>query len=64
MSFLEMLRSQLAYVNLHTAMHPGGAIRGQLIEVAAVTPIPEPQTYAMLLAGLGLLAFMTRRRMR
>jgi hypothetical protein len=26
------------------------------------TPIPEPSTYAMLLAGLGLLGFMARRR--
>lgn len=31
--------------------------------VSAVTPpIPEPQTFAMLLAGLNLLGFMTRRR--
>jgi hypothetical protein len=30
--------------------------------ISAVTPpIPEPQTFAMLLAGLGLLGFMTRR---
>ena len=28
----------------------------------AVTPIPEPETYAMLLAGLGLLGFAARRR--
>ena len=27
-----------------------------------VSPIPEPETYAMLLAGLGLLGFMARRR--
>jgi hypothetical protein len=27
-------------------------------------PIPEPETYAMLLAGLGLIGFMTRRRKR
>jgi hypothetical protein len=27
-----------------------------------VTPVPEPETYAMLLAGLGLLGFMARRR--
>lgn len=26
------------------------------------TPVPEPETYAMLLAGLGLVGFMTRRR--
>uniref|UniRef100_UPI0035AF2B4B PEP-CTERM sorting domain-containing protein n=1 Tax=Nitrosomonas sp. TaxID=42353 RepID=UPI0035AF2B4B len=25
-------------------------------------PVPEPQTYAMLLAGLGLLGFMAQRR--
>ncbi len=27
-----------------------------------VTAVPEPETYAMLLAGLGLLGFMARRR--
>lgn len=29
---------------------------------APVTPVPEPETYAMLLAGLGLLGFTARRR--
>jgi hypothetical protein len=28
----------------------------------ATAPIPEPETYAMLLAGLGFLGFMERRR--
>lgn len=28
----------------------------------SVTPVPEPGTYAMLLAGLGVLGFMARRR--
>jgi hypothetical protein len=28
-----------------------------------VSPVPEPQTYAMMLAGLGLLGFSARRRM-
>jgi len=27
-----------------------------------ITAIPEPETYAMLLAGLGLLGFMARSR--
>ncbi|TXT24981.1 MAG: hypothetical protein FD134_1278 [Gallionellaceae bacterium] len=29
---------------------------------SCATPVPEPETYAMLLAGLGLLGFTTRRR--
>jgi PEP-CTERM motif len=30
--------------------------------VVNVTPVPEPQTYALMLAGLGAVAFMARRR--
>ena len=30
--------------------------------VVPTTPVPEPETYAMLLAGLGLMGFMGRRR--
>lgn len=59
MSFLDMLRGGLAYVNVHTVTNPDGAVRGQLIEVSA---IPEPSTYAMLLAGLGMVGFLARRR--
>jgi|SRR5882672_4142958 len=36
--------------------------RWSLTNVSAVTAIPEPETYAMLLAGLGFLGFMARRR--
>ena len=39
---------------------------GQYIQsnwkVSAVSAVPEPETYAMLLAGLGLMGFMVRRR--
>jgi hypothetical protein len=31
-------------------------------QVVVVGTIPEPETYAMLLAGLGLLGFIARRR--
>ncbi len=31
-------------------------------QLSFAAPIPEPETYAMLLAGLGLLSFATRRR--
>jgi hypothetical protein len=38
-----------------------GSLMGEQLPVAAV---PEPQTYAMMLGGLGLLGFMARRRKR
>ena len=40
---------------------PGAAFTVSMID-APVAAIPEPETYAMLLAGLGLLGFMARRR--
>ena len=45
-----------AYVNIHSSTYPGGEIRGFL------APIPEPETYALLLAGLGAVAWAARRR--
>ncbi len=35
---------------------------GQLPSQGSLTPIPEPETYAMLMAGLGLMGFVVRRR--
>ena len=53
------------YVNIHNAAFPNGALRGQLQFVATVSqPIPEPETYALMLAGLGVVGFMARRRAR
>ncbi len=31
-------------------------------EIANVTAVPEPETYALMLAGLGVLGFVARRR--
>ncbi len=46
-----------AYVNIHTpGTYGSGEIRGFL------APIPEPQTYALMLAGLGAVAWASRRR--
>jgi hypothetical protein len=33
-----------------------------MVTVSAVTAVPEPETYAMLLAGLGLVGLVRRRR--
>ncbi len=35
---------------------------GVAFEVAAVTAVPEPETYALFLAGLAAMGFITRRR--
>ena len=48
-----------SYVNIHTpGTYAGGEIRGFLV------PVPEPETYALMLAGLGLLGWTARRRQR
>jgi hypothetical protein len=41
----------------------GYASNGQPLDILTVTAaVPEPETYAMMLAGLGLLGFVARRR--
>lgn len=50
------LASGNAYFNIHTDKYLGGEIR------AFVSAVPEPHTYALMLAGLGLLGMAARRR--
>jgi hypothetical protein len=40
----------------------GGTITNGVITPLSFAPVPEPETYAMLLAGLGLIGFTARRR--
>ena len=42
--------------------HAGGDNMGIVLDNVSVTAVPEPETYAMLLAGLGLLGAVKRRK--
>ncbi len=55
-ALLTGLNTGSAYSNIHSTMFPMGEIRGFL------APIPEPETYAMLLAGLAIISAVARRR--
>ncbi|MDQ6628174.1 MAG: CHRD domain-containing protein [Pseudomonadota bacterium] len=45
------------YLNIHTTAFGGGEIRGFLV----LAPVPEPETFALMLAGLGALGLARRR---
>ena len=40
----------------------GNGMTQELSHAALITPIPEPQTYALLAAGLGIVGWLARRR--
>lgn len=64
--FLSTSTSTAANLNsgaLRVGLHVQGFSNGGS-ESFVTSPIPEPETYAMLLAGLGLMAFVARRRRR
>jgi len=61
-AFLTGLNGGLAYLNIHTQSNPGGEIRGQLAQ--AVGNVPEPATWAMMIAGFGMVGGAARHRQR
>lgn len=62
---LDLLNSSLISVStlsLAPGDMPAAGAYGNLNTYLTVSPVPESNTYAMMLAGLGLLGFMMRRR--
>jgi hypothetical protein len=57
-ALLDGIMNNQSYLNIHTDTYPGGEIRGFLVSA----PIPEPESWAMLLAGLAGVGLMARRR--
>lgn len=53
--YFDTVNPNVAYVNVQ---HPSSGV-DRLVQITAV---PEPQTYALLLGGLGLVGFVARRR--
>ena len=61
MSFRQALGEGHVYVNVHTALYPGGEIRGHF-RFARALPIPEPSTWAMMFVGLAAVGGLAARR--
>ncbi len=53
--FFSLTDKNLAYINVQ---HPASGVDRMI----AITAVPEPETYALMLAGLGAVGFMSRRR--
>lgn len=50
------------YMQLTSKFTLSANSRASLVGFASITPVPEPESYAMFLAGLGLMGLMARRR--
>jgi 5'-nucleotidase/UDP-sugar diphosphatase len=65
--YIESPTSEGGLGGLITAARYGAAtpfdVAGRLVD-SAITPVPEPQTYAMMFAGLGVVLWLARRRRR
>jgi hypothetical protein len=57
-AFTTGVKDGKAYFNIHTSAVPGGEVRAFLV----AAPVPEPETYALMLAGLGLVGWAASRR--
>lgn len=59
----ELLGGKLVF-GTHAGMWTGSYMQGEVVSIerTVLAPVPEPEAYAMLLAGLGLVCAIARRR--
>jgi hypothetical protein len=57
-AFAAGLATGNAYLNIHSTLFPGGEIRGFL------APVPEPEEWAMMLLGFGIVGYQIKRKQR
>jgi hypothetical protein len=60
-TFASLAAGDYYYTVNVSATSGGGFVLGSNLG-APITPVPEPETYALLLAGLGAIGFLVRRR--
>lgn len=53
-----------SYVGTAGSYGTGGTIRFDNVSISGVSAVPEPESYAMLLAGIGLMGALARRKAR
>jgi hypothetical protein len=54
----------IAIDSIGTLSSSGNTVYGNVNATVSVTPVPEPASYALMLAGFGIIAFVARRRQR
>lgn len=52
----------VAFEDLTSLTSGGGMVHGNFNAIVSVSPVPEPTNVAMMFAGLGVIAFVARRR--
>jgi hypothetical protein len=52
----------IAVESIGVLSSPIGTVHGNVNAIASASPVPEPNSYALLLAGLGVIGFVAKRR--